>query len=204
MYRYQPLDLSSESIRVLRLDPAKNVDEPLTGWIYTMEIARSKPLQLSAISYAAEGQSPRRRYKFTCFDRTGSREGQLYLTKSASDAMKAVRSRDSFRRVWIDVVCIDHSNLDEKNHQARVAGAVFSRARTIIVWLGEQGTDKAKRALEFVGKFTVPNTLENYHHRHRLIAASALARKGDYSQAHKSLPLLTRGTASRTRTHHLA
>ncbi|KAK5707213.1 hypothetical protein LTR17_020902 [Elasticomyces elasticus] len=39
--------------------------------------------------------------------------------------------------LWVDSICIDQSNLEEKNCQVRLIKDVFSTARQVIVWLGE-------------------------------------------------------------------
>lgn len=46
--------------------------------------------------------------------------------------------------MWIDAICINQSNLKEKGHQVALMGRVFSDARRVVVWLGNQS---AKRAL---------------------------------------------------------
>jgi hypothetical protein len=38
--------------------------------------------------------------------------------------------------LWIDAICIDQSSLQEKNHQVRRMGYIYSRAMTVHSWLG--------------------------------------------------------------------
>lgn len=39
--------------------------------------------------------------------------------------------------LWIDAMCIDQSNISERNHQVGQMGVIFSRALTVCVWLGK-------------------------------------------------------------------
>jgi len=178
MFRHKPFDLSKDSIRVLRLNPASDIKAPLTGQLSTLEIIDGEPLELSAISYASEGEKPNPKYTLTCLGGDGSEEGQLSLTGQCRDVLRAMRRRNRSILLWIDLVCIDQANLGERNHQARISVKVFSTVRTVFIWLGKHGTDNATQALKFIAEFAVPNTPENGHYRHRLEAASRLLRKG--------------------------
>ncbi|KAF3038731.1 hypothetical protein E8E11_005943 [Didymella keratinophila] len=37
---------------------------------------------------------------------------------------------------WIDALCIDQDNVDERNHQVQQMGEIFSQARQVFAWLG--------------------------------------------------------------------
>lgn len=38
--------------------------------------------------------------------------------------------------MWVDAVCIDQSNIVERNHQVKSMASVFSEASKVLVWLG--------------------------------------------------------------------
>lgn len=38
--------------------------------------------------------------------------------------------------VWVDSICIDQDDLDEKNHQVAMMGDIYASASQVIVWLG--------------------------------------------------------------------
>lgn len=38
--------------------------------------------------------------------------------------------------LWIDAICIDQSNIEEKNQQVRMMGSIYSQALRVLVWLG--------------------------------------------------------------------
>ncbi|KAF2633929.1 HET-domain-containing protein [Macroventuria anomochaeta] len=37
---------------------------------------------------------------------------------------------------WIDALCIDQDNVDERNHQVQQMGEIFSCAQQVFAWLG--------------------------------------------------------------------
>ncbi|KAF2491139.1 hypothetical protein BU16DRAFT_144507 [Lophium mytilinum] len=41
------------------------------------------------------------------------------------------------RIFWIDAVCIDQKNNEEKSHQVKMMGSIYKRAQTVLIWLGE-------------------------------------------------------------------
>jgi hypothetical protein len=56
--------------------------------------------------------------------------------------------------MWVDTVCTDHSNIEEKNSQMDKLALIYSRAYNVDVWLGSNETniDKptAARAMAFI------------------------------------------------------
>jgi hypothetical protein len=52
---------------------------------------------------------------------------------------------------WIDAICIDQTNLDERSHQVRLMAVIYSQARQVVVWLGEEDKD-SRIALHFMLK----------------------------------------------------
>lgn len=66
-------------------------------------------------------------------------------------ALRRIRYRKSSRVVWADALCIDQSNVEERNQQVLVMSSIYSRASRTLVWLGEDAQDSTVRqALEIV------------------------------------------------------
>ncbi|KAL8307518.1 hypothetical protein RB597_000953 [Gaeumannomyces tritici] len=51
------------------------------------------------------------------------------------------------RPVWIDAVCINQHDLDERSSQVSLMGTIFATASSVVIWLG----DPDQRALEATG-----------------------------------------------------
>jgi hypothetical protein len=60
----------------------------------------------------------------------------ISVTINCDKALRQLRRRDLKRRLWIDAVCIDQSNINERNHQVSLMRRVYSQARSvrICVW----------------------------------------------------------------------
>lgn len=39
--------------------------------------------------------------------------------------------------LWIDSICINQKDVDEKSHQVQMMGDIFSQARRVLIWLDE-------------------------------------------------------------------
>lgn len=48
----------------------------------------------------------------------------------------ARRKFNSLDRLWIDAICIDQNNVEERNHQVPLMGEIYSNSRLVITWLG--------------------------------------------------------------------
>ena len=125
-YRYEPLDSDKSSIRLIELLPGR-WDEPIQ-----CNLERSSldvfP-QYEALSYMW-GDVLATTNIFLC-GRT------VRITKNLELALRYLRRVDSSRILWIDALCIDQTNITEKNQQVPEMWRIFSRAEKVIAWLGE-------------------------------------------------------------------
>lgn len=60
------------------------------------------------------------------------------LTESLAIALWNFRYKDKSRLLWVDQVCIDQEDVDDKNQQVRLMGDIYSSAERVLVWLGEE------------------------------------------------------------------
>ncbi|KAF3038698.1 hypothetical protein E8E12_008721 [Didymella heteroderae] len=60
----------------------------------------------------------------------------LCITRNLYNALQHLRDPNRPRLLWIDALCIDQSNLEEKGHQVAHMGRIYSAAEDVIVWLG--------------------------------------------------------------------
>ncbi|KAJ2971076.1 hypothetical protein NUW58_g9518 [Xylaria curta] len=63
-------------------------------------------------------------------------------------ALKELRRQKTFR-IWIDFVCIDQSNNDEKNNQVPMMSSIYGNSRCVYVWLGPEA-DNSNLAMDFI------------------------------------------------------
>ncbi|KAK3643753.1 hypothetical protein LTR56_010059 [Elasticomyces elasticus] len=43
--------------------------------------------------------------------------------------------------IWCDAICIDQTDVTERNHQVAMMGTIFARAQSVLIWLGDKQTD---------------------------------------------------------------
>ena len=73
----------------------------------------------------------------------------LSLTRNGHDALGHLRARLGSFTIWIDAICIDQTNHEEKLNQVRLMGSVYSKASIVYVWMGI-GKNNTNRALNFI------------------------------------------------------
>jgi hypothetical protein len=74
-------------------------------------------------------------------------------------ALKHLRLKDQSRFLWINALCIDHSNVQERNVSVHVVHKIFNQASKVCLWLGETdgSTDgDISMAFEFAVQLKTP------------------------------------------------
>lgn len=70
--------------------------------------------------------------------------GVLSINENLSDALCQLAESFSLgttRYMWIDAICIDQDNLEERSSQVSMMDSIYSGAEKVIVWLGKDMTD---------------------------------------------------------------
>ncbi|KAK1856534.1 HETdomain-containing protein [Colletotrichum chrysophilum] len=55
--------------------------------------------------------------------------------------LRRARQHDTTALYWIDAICIDQENLEEKGHQVAIMGKVFGASHLVIAYVGEHADD---------------------------------------------------------------
>ncbi|KAH7385588.1 heterokaryon incompatibility protein-domain-containing protein [Phaeosphaeria sp. MPI-PUGE-AT-0046c] len=77
-------------------------------------------------------------------------------------ALRRIRLVDSYTWVWVDAICMDQSNDDEKSEQLQKMLKIYSSAYNVIAWLGEDdgaGSDVC-RAIDLIPNILNLKTLD--------------------------------------------
>lgn len=111
------------------------------------------------ISESSSGSDHSTAYKFSC-------------QPNLMNALKCLRSPSQCRTVWIDAICINQNDDNEKGIQVRRMTSIYKHAYRVVLWLGIGGLDhyKALNAMDYIGrqvavtrndiKFEAPNSTE--------------------------------------------
>jgi hypothetical protein len=140
-YLYPPLSPASGNIRLLRLMPNEDETAPIQCQLCTYPLQRSdKGTHLyEALSYVwGSSDKPRSVFIDEC---------DLPITVNLHTALSRLRDRSFERIIWVDSVCINQVDEQEKAHQIQSMADIYSQANRVIVYLGK-AADDSDQALE--------------------------------------------------------
>jgi len=142
LYHYRPLN-SDRLIRVLELLPAKHHDNPIQCRLIErpLDVEPLTGLKYEALSYVWGSNIGDR--EILCEGRT------LLVTPNCEAALRRFRRPKKSRILWIDAICIDQSNLEEKGKQVPLMADVYHLASRVLIWLGN-GTKKTARGFRYL------------------------------------------------------
>ncbi|KAF8850570.1 hypothetical protein BDZ45DRAFT_696624 [Acephala macrosclerotiorum] len=128
-YRYEELQ-DREHTRLLELLPG-NDDEQITCLLAEAPI--DDPPRYSALSYTW-GTTPRTKTVLV-------NDQNFLVTNNLWVALWHLRLPDRKRIIWIDAICIDQSNIEERSRVVLRMKDIYERADEIIAWLGPEGSE---------------------------------------------------------------
>ena len=145
-YRYTKL-ASDHSIRLLKLHPpATGSPDSTTDDFISCEleeVALADNPKYEALSYAW-GVFPRD-FPVVVVMPAMARTGKitaLFTNPSLYTALKRLRHPTQTRALWIDQLCINQEDDDEKSKQVVLMADIYKNAQRTVVWLGEEDGDK--------------------------------------------------------------
>jgi hypothetical protein len=74
---------------------------------------------------------------------------QKSVTPNLFAALRQLRDPNVISLFWMDVLCIDQDNVQERNHQVQLMSLIYSKAARVLMWLGED-IDKGRDAVELL------------------------------------------------------
>ncbi|KAG5811351.1 hypothetical protein H9Q74_006055 [Fusarium xylarioides] len=66
---------------------------------------------------------------------------KVQIRRNLFDALRSIRKPTEDQKLWVDAICINQSNVDEKSEQVAMMGNTFTRAIGVITWLGPANDD---------------------------------------------------------------
>jgi hypothetical protein len=93
-----------------------------------------------------------------------SSSGFLLIGKNLDSALRYLRLSDLPRVLWIDGICINQNDMEERSQQVHRMGSIFSLAERVVAWLGSSSLSSqlALSTLEHLGGKVVL-TKDNHH-----------------------------------------
>jgi hypothetical protein len=159
-YHHSSLSLKHDSIRLLRLMPHGNESTESEIQCELFEHTLQDPGKgthlYEALSYVWGGDSEEPRSIFI-------NKQNLAVTKNLHAALLRLRDRSLERILWIDALCINQKNLEEKGQQVQLMAKIYSKAARVLVWLGEteDNSDIALERIRIAAENESPDSLND-------------------------------------------
>ncbi|WZH47160.1 heterokaryon incompatibility protein-domain-containing protein [Fusarium acuminatum] len=190
-FRYDSVKLQTASTEIRLLDLYPSQDEVLQNEVNTAEASDrqsrlvcrlyttkiEKPACYTALSYVwGEGKKSRSIRVTNLSSDDG--EASIPITESLNTALLSLRHADKTTTLWIDQICINQADNDEKGDQVAMMGSIYSAANQVLVWLGpaENGSDQLMDAWQDIGQGARDFGLEGYMTSQRYYVISAMMR----------------------------
>ncbi|KAL5592487.1 hypothetical protein FOBRF1_013513 [Fusarium oxysporum] len=149
------LPSAATHIRLLKIHPAGYSWVPIYCEMLTTPI--SGPMNFQALSYTWGTAARTHSLKLP--------ETEFRITESLDEAIRHLRREDEAITLWIDQICINQENLQEKSLQIRLMSQIYSKAQKVLVWLGpaERGSDTAMDIWSRIGQDARDLGLESFY-----------------------------------------
>ncbi|TAQ85342.1 hypothetical protein B7494_g6333 [Chlorociboria aeruginascens] len=135
-FKHEPLNDSSQDIRLVELISAHTPDDPIICNLIHQKLSNENLTHYEALSYTwgeLHGSSPillnGRPFKVS----PNLYEALIHLRNMSDSKTRRPKSR----WLWIDAVCIDQSNMAERNEQVQRMRSIYQLAGGVVVWLGK-------------------------------------------------------------------
>lgn len=127
---HKPLDTTKPSLRLLEISHI-DLDGILTCNIKHAEITD----QYTALSYMWGPGTPC--HDIALIDHPTGRKGRFKIRSNLYNFLLRAVCTEVGKPFWTDAICIDQSNIRERNHQVGQMGSIYRNASKVRVWLGK-------------------------------------------------------------------
>ena len=144
--RYEPLNHPDE-IRLVRIFPGSRIS-PVKCELQPVLLGPGTP-EYVALSYCWGDAT-----KKTWINCNGQR---LALTKDLFNAIRKLRRKDETETLWIDQICINQEDNEERSSQVQLMRKIYEKAKKVFIWLGDEA-DESSMAIQPIRR--PPDTLQ--------------------------------------------
>ncbi|KAH6678549.1 heterokaryon incompatibility protein-domain-containing protein [Halenospora varia] len=164
-FEYKPLALSKNEIRLISIAPAGWASDELEGRLFHVSLEEAPPYE--ALSYVwgnhqlqkaqASQLTPsassfpflrRIKHALSRWPLAPTPSGSIkinsqhfHLNSNLEAALRCLRYQNKELVIWIDAICIDQFNTEERNEQVSKMRLIYTGAQEVRVWLGESYED---------------------------------------------------------------
>ncbi|KAF7877307.1 hypothetical protein EAF04_000990 [Stromatinia cepivora] len=145
-FQYRELEHEADEIRLLRILPSVYKDDSVCCQL--IHTAFHKAPNYRALSYTWGAK--------TASEPIIINGKSLTASKNLLGALKRLRSQteDEDYFLWVDAICIDQSNIPERNDQIAKMRTIFQKAQFVPVWIGAE-KENSSLAIQLAKKLNV-------------------------------------------------
>ena len=178
-YDHSTLPPSSPHIRLIDLYPSHVDPTKAIGTIRSSPPLRchihSEPLELlhsyTALSYT--WGPPDRTHPIVLSDH------QFLITSSLATALHHIRHPTNVTTLWIDQICINQEDGEEKNSQVPLMARIYRQAEEVLVWIGPSAvrSDRLMDVWHQVGQKAKVWGMDKYHQKEHFLEFQKIVSK---------------------------
>jgi hypothetical protein len=126
---YQPLS-GSLCIRVLELSASRKENALLEGRLVEVDLGLTAKQRSSYEALSYVWGSPEGNAVISCHGQ------EIPITKNCELSLRQLRCRFRTRRLWVDAICINQKDIEERSNTVSIMDKVYHNAQHVQIWLG--------------------------------------------------------------------
>ncbi|KAL8787596.1 MAG: hypothetical protein Q9213_002158 [Squamulea squamosa] len=133
-YNYEPLP--AHNIRLLVLFPGSFGDDIHIS-LFSAELGIYQQPSYEALSYAWGSNDLDHNITVD----SGESQQALPITRNLYTALQYLRCSTTQRTLWVDAICINQENAEERNYQVSRMADIYKSTEKVVIWLGPDEND---------------------------------------------------------------
>ncbi|KAF2247117.1 HET-domain-containing protein [Trematosphaeria pertusa] len=155
-YKYHPLDRSKREIRLSSLLPNDGTRKSkLIPACHLFHVALDEKPNFTALSYVWGDPKDRRVILVDGFP--------ISVTRNLYDAMMVLRPANAPITIWIDALCINQADDEEKSWQVGLMAEIYGHSSKVVAWLGPADQD-SDSVMDYLNDFGARAEACGAHH----------------------------------------
>ena len=143
---YRALDPERKEIRVVHVSGSANKEDTLNCTLQTVSLDSKPKPEYEAISYCWGELQGRGEIRLNGH--------MVHAPASSINALRQFRRREGTRALWIDAICVNQADFEERAQQVSIMDRVYRNTSSCLIWLGEASpkTGDVIRSVEYTSK----------------------------------------------------
>lgn len=129
--------LNNDETRILEIQPGK-FDEPVHCHLIHHRLSDDRNRAFEALSYCwGNIDQGCIIYLHDIHGKSKKPASEFPVAENVLSALRHLRHSDRVRNIWIDAICINQLDFEERSNQVSMMSEIYSNASQVNVWLGE-------------------------------------------------------------------